>query len=165
MMSHITYDYSFKQTHLGAKVMRDLDHGLTWWEIFQYSFTFTLQSSTGTRVVTHRISTRDQTLETQGSIFLTVPSVRVSEQWNVLEPVSKNGEFSHSVKFRDLSHSVKFCESLTFSQILWVFHIQSNNICILKLDLTWYSNLFKCFSGIYSRTNFLNFVLKRTLNL
>lgn len=173
-MSYITYDYSFKQTQIGAKVMRDLDHGLTWWEIFQYSFTFTLQSSTGTRVVTHRISTRDQTLETQGSIFLTARSVRVSEQWNVLEPVSKNGEFSHSVKFRDFSHSVKFrdlpqsvkfCESFTFSQFLWVFHIQSNNLCILKLDLTWYSNLFKCFSGIYSWTNFLNFVLKRTLNL
>lgn len=126
--------------------MWDLDHGLTWWEIFQYSFTFTLQSSTGTRVVTHRISTRDQTLETQGSIFLTVPSVRVSEQWNVLEPVSKNGEFSHSVKFRDLSHSVKyrdlsqsvkFCESFTFSQITsvswnWTWH-----------DIQIYSNVFQ----------------------
>lgn len=136
-MSHITYDYSFKQTHLGAKVMRDLDHGLTWWEIFQYSFTFTLQSNTGIKVVTHRISTRDQTLETQGSIFLTVPSVRVSEQWNVLEPVSKNGEFSHSVKFRDLSHSVKFCESFTFSQITsvswnWTWH-----------DIQIYSNVFQ----------------------
>lgn len=143
--------------------MRDLDHGLTWWEIFQYSFTFTLQSSTGIKVVTHRISTRNQTLETQGSIFLTVPSVRVSEQWIVLELVSKNGEFSHSVKFtcRDLSHSVKFCESFTFSQFLWVFHIQSNNLCILKLDLTWYSNLFKCFSGIYSRNKFFEFCFKK----
>lgn len=142
--------------------MRDLDHGLKWWEIFQYSFTFTLQSNTGIKVVTHRISTRDQTLETQGSIFLTVPSVRVSEQWNVLEPVSKNGEFSHSVKFRDLSHSVKFCESLTFSQILWVFHIQSNNLCILilKLDLT---NKIQIYSNVFqeSMNKFYEFCFKK----
>lgn len=135
-MTYVTYHivrlfiyYVIKQTQVGARVVQDLDQGLRWWEIFQYSFTFSLQSSTGIKVVTHRIPTRDQTLETQGSIFLTVPSVRVSEQWNVLEPVSKNGEFSHSVKFRDishsvkyrdLSHSVKFCVSFTFSQFLWV---------------------------------------------
>lgn len=64
---------------------------------------------------------------------------------------SNIGTFLNQSNFVRLSHSVNFCESI--------------NLCILKLDLTWYSNLFKCFSGIYSWTNFLNFVLKRTLNL
>lgn len=73
--------------------MQTLDHDLCQGEISQYPVTFTLQSSTGIKVVTHTMSTRDQTLEAQGCIFLTVRSVQVSNWWNVLEPVSKNSEF------------------------------------------------------------------------
>lgn len=155
MMSHITYNYSSKQTHLGAKVMQDLTmvwHDEKYFNILLLSL-YRAVLAPGLLRTEYRRETRHwkhkaayfwqfpvcefQSSGMCSSLSQRTVSFLIQSNLGTFLIQSNIGTFLNQSNFVSLSHSVNFCESFTFSQITsvswnWTWH-----------DIQIYSNVFQ----------------------